>query len=51
MEKPQKPELEKQQRVGEFGEIVVELTQDSERRWAKYLQDIREYKKGQQNGL
>lgn len=37
MEMPQKPELEKRQMVGRFGEIVEELTPVSEIVWADYL--------------
>ena len=36
-EMPQKPELEKRQRIGSFGEIVEELTPESEIAWADYL--------------
>lgn len=32
-----KPKLERRERIGEHGEIVVELTQESERKWAEYL--------------
>ena len=37
MNMPPKPELEHRQRVGQFGEIVEELTPESEIRWAEYL--------------
>lgn len=37
MEMPHKPELERRQRVGSFGEIVEELTPASEIAWADYL--------------
>lgn len=37
MEMPQKPELESRQRIGDFGEIVEELTPASEIAWADYL--------------
>lgn len=37
----EKPELERRQRVGSFGEIVEELTPESEIRWAEYLRKKR----------
>lgn len=37
MEMPKKPELEKRQRIGDFGETVEELTPASEIVWADYL--------------
>lgn len=40
MEKPKKPELEKREKVGEFGEIVEELTPQSEALWAEYLRKL-----------
>jgi hypothetical protein len=40
-ELPPKPELETRERVGQFGEIVEELTPESEEKWAQYLRDRR----------
>lgn len=40
MELPQKPQLEHQQRVGQYGEIVIELTPESEAAYSKYLRDL-----------
>lgn len=39
-ELPPKPELERRQRVGQYGEIVDELTPESEQRWAAYLREL-----------
>lgn len=33
----EKPNLERRQRVGQYGEIVSELTPESEQIWADYL--------------
>lgn len=41
MELPPKPELERRQRVGQYGEIVDELAPESEQRWAAYLRELR----------
>ena len=41
MELPPKPELEQRERVGQFGEIVEELTPESEVRWAEHLRQKR----------
>lgn len=40
MELPPKPELEWRERPGRCGEIVRELTPDSEQRWSDYLRDL-----------
>ena len=40
MELPPKPELERRERVGQFGEIVSELTPESEVLWANYIRDL-----------
>ena len=39
-ELPPKPELEHRERVGEYGEIISELTPDSEHRNAEYLRTL-----------
>jgi hypothetical protein len=44
MEKPQKPDLEMREREGRHGEIVVELTPESENRWAEYLRQMNFYR-------
>ena len=41
MELPPKPEPERRQRIGQYGEIVDELTPESEIRWANYLREKR----------
>lgn len=41
MNMPPKPELERRERVGQYGEVVDELTPESEVVWAKYLRDLR----------
>lgn len=33
----EKPHLERRTREGQYGEIVEELTPESERQWAEYL--------------
>lgn len=38
---PEKPQLERRERVGQFGETVSELTPESERLWAEYLRQER----------
>lgn len=40
MELPPKPELERRERVGQYGDTVSELTPDSEQRWSNYLRDL-----------
>lgn len=35
-----KPELSHRQRIGEFGEVVTELTPESEAAWAEYLREL-----------
>ena len=40
MELPPKPELERRERIGQYGEIVSELTPDSEQRLAEYLRKL-----------
>lgn len=35
-----KPELSHRQRIGEFGEVVTELTPESEVAWAEYLREL-----------
>lgn len=37
----EKPTLERRERVGRYGEIVSELTPESERIWAEYLRQER----------
>lgn len=37
MELPKRPELEKQEKVGQYGEIVIGLTPESEKIWSDYL--------------
>ena len=37
----EKPKLEKRQRVGQYGELVEELTPESEIKWAEYLRQKR----------
>lgn len=39
MERPQKPQLEYQQRVDGNGVLVQELTAESERVWSNYLRE------------
>lgn len=34
---PPKPELQRQQRIGQYGEIVDELTLESEILWTRYI--------------
>lgn len=41
MEMPQKPNLEHRERIGEFGEMIDELTPESERAWTDYLRESR----------
>lgn len=36
-----RPKLERRQSVGQYGEIVDELTPESEARWAEYLRQQR----------
>ncbi len=40
MELPPKPELEWRERAGQYGEIVSELTPNSEQQWSDYLRDL-----------
>jgi len=40
---PEKPELETRSRNGQFGEVVVEYTPESETKWAEYLRKKRLY--------
>ena len=40
MELPPKPELEYRERVGNYGEIVEELTPKAEIIWAEYLRKL-----------
>ena len=40
MELPRKPELQRQERIGEYGEVVIELTPESEKEWADYLREL-----------
>ena len=37
----EKPKLERRERIGSYGEIVSELTPESERIWAEYLRNER----------
>lgn len=37
----EKPKLERRERIGQYGEIVSELTPESERIWAEYLRQER----------
>lgn len=37
----EKPILERRERIGQYGEIVSELTPESERIWAEYLRNER----------
>lgn len=39
-ELPPKPELERRERIGQYGEVVSELTPESEILWANYLRDL-----------
>ena len=40
VELPRKPKLEQQQKIGQYGEIVVELTSESEILWSNYLRQL-----------
>ena len=40
VERPRKPELQRQERIGQYGEIVSELTPESEKEWAEYLRTL-----------
>ena len=35
----EKPKLERRERIGRYGEIVIELTPESEQIWAEYLRN------------
>lgn len=37
---PPKPKLERQERIGQHGEIISELTPESEVAYAKWLRDV-----------
>ena len=40
MRLPERPQLEHRQREGRFGEVVEELTPESEKIWAEYLRNL-----------
>ena len=35
----EKPKLERRERIGRYGEIVIELTPESEQIWSEYLRN------------
>ena len=35
----EKPKLEHRERIGQYGEIVIELTPESEQIWSEYLRN------------
>lgn len=40
MELPKKPELKREYKQGPYGEIVEQLTSDSEALWSRYLTEL-----------
>lgn len=36
----ERPELERRERTGQYGETIIELTPESEQAWSEYLRKI-----------
>lgn len=45
MEKPSKPELDYRQKNGSYGEVIVQLTDDSEKEWSEYMRNLNSYRR------